>query len=123
MKQPFFRVIIAGSCAFSDYDLLCRKCDSILSGKLVTHNIIIVSGTARGADTLGERYARERGYAVRRFPADWKQYGRAAGPIRNSEMARNADALVAFWNGRSSGTRDMLAKAKKQGLPIRTILY
>ena len=91
-----FKVIIAGGRQFSDYELLKAKCDLFLQQKRVTHSIIIVSGTARGADSLGERYAHERGYAVEKYPADWEQHGKAAGPIRNAEMAENADALIAF---------------------------
>lgn len=121
MVQPSFRVIIAGSCSFADYDLLQSKCDSILSQKRVTHNIVVVSGTARGADTLGEQYAQERGYGLQRFPADWQQYGRAAGPIRNRQMADNADALICFWNGHSPGAKNMILTARKKGLPVRTI--
>lgn len=117
-----YRVIIAGSVIFQDYELMKAKCDAILSEKQRTHDIVIISGTARGADRLGEQYARERGYRLRQFPADWDTHGRSAGPIRNGEMARNADALVAFWNGHSSGTRNMIETAKRYGLPVRIIL-
>ena len=95
MKVPEYRVIIAGSVSFQDYDLLRAKCDAILSEKQRTHNVVVISGTARGADRLGERYAREKGYRLRQFPADWDTHGRSAGPIRNGEMAKNADALIA----------------------------
>lgn len=122
MSKPEFRVIIAGSRDFQDYDLLREKCDNILSSKRVDHRIVIVSGTARGADRLGERYAGERGYYIRRFPADWNNDGKAAGPMRNARMAANADALIAFWDGRSSGTRNMIDTAKNRGLAVRTIL-
>ena len=114
-------VIIAGTRTFADYDLLCRKCDEILHGKALTHSIVIVSGTARGADQLGERYAAERGYQVRRFPADWDRHGKAAGPIRNALMADSADALIAFWDGMSRGTKNMIDTAKNRGLSVRII--
>ena len=122
MKVPEYRVIIAGSVSFQDYDLLRAKCDAILSEKQRTHNVVVISGTARGADRLGERYAREKGYRLRQFPADWDTHGRSAGPIRNGEMAKNADALIAFWNGHSSGTKNMIETAKRYGLPVRIIL-
>ena len=114
-------MIVAGSRGFNNYELLKRKCDSLLSQKQQTHSIFIVSGTARGADRLGERYAAERGYRVERFPADWDRDGIAAGPIRNSQMAAHADALVAFWDGKSRGTRDMIEKAKEHNLPVRIV--
>lgn len=122
MANAEYRVIIAGSVSFQDYGLLRTKCDAILSEKQRTHSIVVVSGTARGADRLGERYAKEKGYQLRQFPADWDTHGRSAGPIRNGEMAKNADALIAFWNGHSSGTKNMIETAKRYGLPVRIIL-
>ncbi len=121
MEKPEFRVIIAGTRDFSDYQLLRDKCDVILSSKRQNSNIIVVSGTARGADRLGERYARERGYEIRQFPADWLNDEKKAGPIRNAKMADNADALIAFWDGQSRGTKNMIETAKRKGLVIRTI--
>jgi len=121
MMSPVFRLIVAGSRNFNNYELLKQKCDSLLSQKRLTHSIVIVSGTARGADTLGEQYAHERGYAVERYPADWEHDGKAAGPIRNSQMAAHADALMAFWDGKSRGTRDMIEKAKEHNLPVRIV--
>lgn len=116
-----FRIIIAGCREFSDYELLSQKCDNILSAVRQTHSVVIVSGTARGADQLGERYAAERGYQVRRFPADWERDGKAAGPIRNALMADNADALIAFWDDVSRGTKNMIDTAKNRGLAVRVI--
>ncbi len=78
---PLYRVIIAGGREFNDYGLLCQTCDRILSQKHQTHDIVIISGAARGADTLGERYAQERGYAIERFPADWESLD-----VRRKEM-------------------------------------
>ena len=94
-------------------------CDKLLVKKKLTHHIVVVSGTARGADSLGEKYARERGYAVERFPADWQQYGKTAGPVRNRLMADNADALISFWDGHSTGTQNMIMEAKKKGMVVR----
>ncbi len=116
------RVIVAGGRDFSDYELLAEKLDFLLEN--IT-SPVIVSGTARGADTLGEQYAAERGYSVNRFPADWQTHGKRAGYLRNAEMAKNADCLVAFWNGRRerSGTYMMIQIAKERGLQVRVIRY
>ena len=119
MTRPIFRVIIAGSRDFNDYEVLQTVCDNLLAKKKQTHNIVIISGTAKGADSLGEQYARERGYVVKRFPADWQQYGKAAGPIRNRQMTDNADALIAFWDGHSTGTQNMIMEAKKKGMVVK----
>lgn len=122
-NAPIFRVIIAGTRTFTDYTLLQRECNHLLSEKQCTHNIVVVSGTARGADTLGERYARERGFQLRRFPADWDKDGKKAGMLRNYRMADKADALIAFWDGTSRGTANMIDIARKKKLPVRVIRY
>jgi hypothetical protein len=110
------KVIIAGSLTFRDYDVLTKKCDFYLKNQT---EIEIVSGNAPGSDSLGEKYAFSRGYKVTRFPADWKQYGKAAVYIRNEEMAKYADALIAFWDGISKGTEHMITLAKKYNLKIK----
>lgn len=107
------KIIIAGSRHFDDYELLKQVCDNKLC-KL--EDIEIVSGRASGADTLGEKYAKEKGYRLALFPADWKKYGRAAGPIRNLEMAKYADALIAFLAPDSRGTANMIKVAKQYNL-------
>lgn len=121
-KQTF-KVIVTGGRDFGDYGLLCQTCDRMLSQKHQTHDIVIISGTARGADTLGERYAQERGYAVERFPADWEHAGKSAGFIRNAQMASIADALIAFWDGQSRGTAHMIDQARQKSLPYRVVCY
>ncbi len=118
-----YKVIIAGGRHFSDYELLAEKCDYFLQEKRLTHEVIIVSGHASGADTLGEIYAQERGLTCEQHPADWKKNGRAAGPIRNAEMAACADALIAFWDGSSKGTASMINLAKKKGLKVAVVQY
>lgn len=122
-KKDTYKVIIAGTRAFEDYDLLCRKCDETLQAKALSHTIVIVSGTARGADRLGERYASERGFAVERHPADWTTYGKAAGFRRNAEMATVADALICFWDGQSRGTWNIIDLARRKGLETIVIEY
>ena len=71
----------------------------------------------------GEQYAKEHGYDVHYFPAEWKRYGKAAGYIRNTEMAKNADALVAFWDGASLGTKHMIATAEQLHLDVHVVMY
>lgn len=122
-KKPIFKVIVAGGRNFSDYSLLKEKLDSILSEKRKTHQIYIVSGMARGADSLGERYANENGFNILGFPAEWDAYGKSAGIRRNVEMAKAGDALVAFWDGNSKGTKHMIETAREKKLLIRIIRY
>lgn len=118
-----YRVIIAGGRNFSDYALLKERCDFYLQNKLQTHTVIIVSGHASGADSLGERYAQEKHLSVEAHAADWAAHGRAAGPIRNAEMADCADALIAFWDGQSRGTASMINLARQKGLTVAVVRY
>lgn len=116
-----FRLIIAGGRDFDNYEALEKAVDYLLSN--ISDEIVIVCGKARGADTLGERYAKEHGYKVLYFHADWDGLGRRAGIVRNEEMAQNADALVAFWDGESRGTKNMIETAQKYKLLVRVKRY
>lgn len=79
----------------------------------------VVSGACKeGVDRLGEEWAGRKGIPVKRFPADWNQYGRRAGPLRNREMAKYADALIAIWDGESRGTRNMIDEALREKLEV-----
>ena len=121
--RPIYKIIIAGGRDFMDYNLLKEKTNKILQEKRVSHKIVIVSGCARGADTLGLRYASENAFDVEEYPADWDKYGKKAGYMRNVEMAENANALIAFWDGKSKGTKHMIDIATERNLPIRVIRY
>jgi hypothetical protein len=116
-----FRVIIAGGRDFDDYQLLKATMNKLLCN--ITDEITVVCGQAKGADTLGEQYAMEKGYAIDYYPAQWKLYGKRAGYLRNEQMAQNADALAAFWNGESRGTKHMIELAKRYGLKVRVKRY
>lgn len=117
-----YRVIIAGCRDFNDYELLKEKCDYFLQDKK-KEDVVIISGHASGADALGERYAQERGFLLETFPADWKAHGRAAGPIRNARMASAANSLIAFWDGKSRGTKNMIETAKNHNLKVVVVRY
>ena len=111
------KIIIAGSRNISDGFALSSVMRE--AGYILKENIDeIVSGGARGVDRLGEVYAKEQGITIKRFPADWEQYGKAAGYIRNAEMAEYADALVVLWDGQSKGTLHMINTAAKKGMPV-----
>lgn len=131
MKE--LRVIIAGSRDFDDFPKLMNNCNDILSD-IANKNqdlekIRIVSGTARGADLLGEQYAKISGYEVSRFPADWDGLGKRAGYVRNAEMAKfavadgNYGVLIAFWDGKSKGTKHMINLAEKKGLEVHIVKF
>jgi hypothetical protein len=118
------RLIIAGGREFEDYDLLEREVRSFLMLDLKIssrNNLEIVSGRARGADALGEKFAHKYRVPIKAFPADWNKHGTAAGPIRNGEMAAYATACIVFHNGTSRGSADMIQQAKKRGLIVKVV--
>lgn len=126
--KPVFKVIVAGGRNFNDFSLLYKKLDYLLKEKIKTHRIIIVSGGAKGADTLGEIYAKQKEYSVDRYPVKWiwennKCINKNEGYKRNVIMAENADALIAFWDGKSRGTSHMIQIAKSKKLPYRVYNY
>ena len=114
------KVIIAGGRDFNDYELLLNTIWPLLKGD---NNIEIVSGGASGADKLGEKFAESFGLPISRFLANWSMYGKSAGPMRNLEMAKYADELIAFWDGKSRGTKHMIDTATKSGLVVTVINY
>ncbi len=118
------KVIIAGTRDFNDYAFLKKNVDYFLQGiNPNNEEIEIVSGNARGADKLGERYAKEHNLPVKLFPANWDKYGKRAGYLRNQEMANYSDMLIAFWDEKSKGTKHMIDIAKKQGLTVIVVGY
>lgn len=112
-SQSGVRTIIAGSRALTDPALVEEAVKA--SGFEVT---TVISGTAKGIDQLGERWAEARGLPVERFPADWDTHGKAAGRLRNREMIEVAEALVAIWDSVSRGTEDCIAEARRRGLKV-----
>jgi hypothetical protein len=107
------KTIIAGS----------RTCNSIQQineavSKASWIPTTVISGTARGADQLGEQWAREHKIPIIKFPANWDRDGKAAGYKRNEVMANNAEALIAIWDKTSKGTEHMINIAKRKGLKI-----
>ena len=78
----------------------------------------IVSGCGGNVDHAGEYVADVKHLTLHRFPADWVKYGRKGGPMRNRQMAEYADALIAIWDGKSKGTKNMIDEAKKRGLSV-----
>ena len=122
----YYKLIVAGGRDFSDYTLLSEKLNNVRS-VLWEHNIAddleIVCGKARGADTLGETWAKKNHVGVKYFPADWDEYGKSAGYRRNGDMANYADALIAFWDGESRGTAHMINLATEKDLTVMVVRY
>lgn len=112
------KTIIAGGRDFNDYNRLKTIMNSC------PHEITeIVCGKARGADTLGERWGIENNIPIKYFIPDWDGLGKRAGFVRNSEMGDYADMLVAFWDGKSKGTEQMISYARKKGIIVQVFNY
>lgn len=107
------RTIIAGTRDIVDYDVLKRVVDEV--PWTITR---VLNGGARGVDLLGVIWATENNIPVDNYPANWKAYGRSAGPMRNAQMAMNADCLIAIWDGKSAGTKNMIEIARRAGLEV-----
>ncbi len=118
------RIIISGSRTFDDYEFMEKTLDEYLYPLLPYHKIVIISGCAKGADKLGERYAAKHFIPLIRCEPLWRIHGRGAGPRRNEYMAMMANddgcrgVLFAFWDGQSRGTKNMIQNARAEGLEI-----
>ena len=125
------RIIIAGGRKFNDYEMLKRtmlKFIQKLHDHISFHTIEIISGNANGADKLGERFAKEYNYNLKIMPAQWDLHGKSAGYIRNNEMlvyAKEADhsVLVAFWDGKSKGTKNMIDTSRRSLDSVEVVSY
>lgn len=120
------KVIIAGPRDFNDKDYIYKELDNIfylIQQNLNKEKIEIVQGGANGVDALAKQYARNYDMPCKEFKADWKQHGKAAGPIRNKEMAEYSNMLIAFQPGLpTKGTQNMIKTAKKYGLTCFTVI-
>lgn len=111
------RLAIIGSRSFDDYALMAKELNSI-------HKIeLIVSGGARGADSLAEKYAREKKIPTTIFKPDWNKYGRAAGMIRNKLIIESSDAVIAFWDGISPGTANSIQRARDAKKHVKIVYF
>ena len=114
------KVIIAGGRDYNNYAFLAQTMDEFAKENNAEE---VVCGCAAGADSLGAKWAKERGIPVKEFPAEWDVFGKKAGILRNHDMGNYADFLVAFWDGQSAGTRDMISYMKQIGKHGTVIKY
>ena len=118
--KKYIRLAIVGGRDFQNYDYMKQCIDQLRQNHCV---ISIVSGGARGADSLGEHYAKENGIDTRIFPPDWERYGKSAGFRRNRTIVDNCDMMAAFWDGSSRGTQNTIELARAAGKPVRIFKY
>lgn len=115
-------IAIIGSRNFTDFELLSSTIlNYLFENKLTVTSV--VSGGAKGADSLAEKFALENYLKMTVFKPDWKQFGKRAGFIRNTLIIENCDIVFAFWDGKSNGTKDSIDKAEKLGKKVIIILF
>ena len=112
------KLSVIGSRTFENYEMLENE---ILKLNLKISSII--SGGAKGADTLAERWANENNIPIILFKPDWKKYGRAAGLRRNESIIESCDYCLAFWDGKSKGTKFSIELCKKLKKPIKVVNF
>jgi len=116
IKKKIIKLAVVGSRSFNNYSIMKQALTQRLP-------FVLVSGGAKGADSLAERFARENDLeTIIHFP-EWKKYGRKAGYLRNSFIVRDCDKLVAFWDGKSKGTKMTIDLAEKNGKPCSIIRF
>lgn len=113
------KIVIAGCRDYENYEEAKQYIEFCIKNIREKYELVFISGGCRGADNLGEKFARENGFEVKKYSANWEKYGRAAGPIRNEEMANDCDYVICFWDGKSKGTKSMIELAKEKGKKVK----
>jgi hypothetical protein len=119
-------LIVTGDAEFNDYPLLKKKCDNYIRNNVKNgENVVVMSaGSEEGADNLGEKYAKERGFTVRRFIPNWDKFGKSARFIRNRYMIKNSDGFIAFTSpycSNSSLTNSFINDARSNRLNVKVV--
>jgi hypothetical protein len=114
------KTIIAGSRSITNEEYVKYCLNEFAEEIPITE---VVSGCAKGVDRIGENWAKTRKIPVKQFPADWSNLGKKAGIVRNCKMVDYADVLIAFWDGRSKGTRHVIDYALKKNLKVEVSVY
>ena len=118
-----FKLIVAGGRDFNDAALLERVLIAMADTEYADVSISLVSGMARGADALAYMFAHQAGIQCYEFHANWNKYGKRAGYMRNADMGKFADGLLAFWDGQSKGTEHMIDFMQTLSKPVTVINY
>lgn len=116
------RLCIFGSRDFTEFTLLDNEVNNYVQECSIKDGLQIVSGMAKGADSLGIQYSKQYSLPLHEFPANWNMYGKQAGYLRNKSMAEFADYFIGFWDGASKGTQHMINLVRATGKPLKIIL-
>ncbi len=113
-----YKLAIIGSRGFDCYGTL-----SIQLRDIKDKVSLVVSGGAKGADSLGEQWANENNIPTKIFKPDWDKYGKRAGYVRNKDIISECDACIAFWDGESKGTQHSFKLCEELNKPLKVIKY
>jgi hypothetical protein len=113
------KIAVVGSRNFNDYDLLSE----VLFSSVSPNEDTLISGGAKGADSLAEQFAKENEIDCKIFEAEWDKFGKSAGFLRNEQIVEEAEHVIAFWDGKSKGTLNTINKAKKKGINPLVIYF
>ena len=120
--EDLLKIGVVGSRGFNDYKLMCDTLDEYLDRVFV-----IVSGGAKGADSLGERWAKDNHVKTLIIRPEWRDgegnYNPSAGFDRNHDIVDNSDIIIAFWDGLSRGTENTISIAKEQAKEVKIVYY
>ena len=118
------KVIVAGGRDFTNELVMLNSLASLVQANIIPDNPELVCGMARGADLTAHHAWKQAELIIHEFPADWDgPHKRSAGYIRNAEMGRFADLLIAFWDGESRGTKHMIGFMERLGKPVFIFNY
>lgn len=122
-----YNLAVVGSRSFHDYELMTYEIDRIFKRKWVDDPerlMCIISGGARGADLLAKKYAKDhKEVHYVEYPADWKLHGKGAGHVRNVTIVKESHAVLAFWDGKSKGTKHTLGVAQSLGKTVKVVRF
>lgn len=127
MSNKLMKLLIVGSRTFNNYEMLEKECFKVIEPYINdNYEIIIVSGAAKGTDTLARIFAEKHHFTYKEFPADWDKFGKVAGAIRNNAMHKYISdteerKCIAFWDGHSRGTAQNFSLAEKWNNPLQII--
>ena len=122
-KPPYY-LVVAGGRDFNDFDLHKREVCKLMWKELAPYEVVIISGECpRGADYWAKLAAQALKLRYMGVPAEWSTHGKAAGPMRNAYMAEHGSGLLAFWDGESKGTGNMIGEMKRRSKPVRIVEY
>lgn len=122
-EKPEYKVILAVSRSFKDYDLFKEKFLFYLSEKMNTHTLVVITGASRLTDLFTDKLLKDVNFIKEPHDADWGKYGQDAIRVSNDEMTTYADALIAFWDGQSLGIKNMIDLAKQKNIKVAVVKY